>query len=116
MERTDMEIDEETIINLILCAGESKSCAMEAIRAARNSQWQQAEDFLQQSGAAASQCHNIQTRLIGEDEGAGRVPVSLIMVHAQDHIMNAMLCREMAEEIVALYQKFYSLNSQRKDA
>ena len=24
------------------------------------------------------------------------------MVHAQDHLMNAMLCRELAEEIIQL--------------
>ncbi len=104
-----MDIDEEMMINLILSAGESKSYAMEAIQAARANQWETAAACLQKSSQAARQCHDSQTRLIGLDEGCGKVPVSLIMVHAQDHIMNAMLCREMAEEIVALYQKFNSL-------
>ncbi|ARU93098.1 PTS lactose/cellobiose transporter subunit IIA [Tatumella citrea] len=111
-----MDINEEMMINLILCAGESKSYAMEAIQAARISQWETAADCLQKSTLSARQCHNSQTQLIGLDEGCGKIPVSLIMVHAQDHIMNAMLCREMAEEIVALYQKFNSLTSLRKEA
>lgn len=110
-----MEISEELIIGLIVTAGESKSCAMEAIQAARDGRWDSAAAFLHQSDEAARHCHQTQTRLIGDDEGSGRIPLSLIMVHAQDHIMNAMLCREMAEEIVCLYRKFDSLTSQSKD-
>lgn len=110
-----MEINEELIISLIVTAGESKSCAMEAIQAARDGRWESAAAFLHQSDEAARHCHQTQTQLIGEDEGSGRTPVSLIMVHAQDHIMNAQLCREMAEEIVSLYRKFDSLTSQSKD-
>lgn len=111
-----MEIDEEMLISLIISAGEAKSCAMEAIRAARNGEWENVPSLLKQSDDAARECHNAQTRMIGEDEGCGKIPVSLIMVHAQDHIMNAMLCREMAEELVCLYRKFNSLTSQSKDA
>ena len=111
-----MEIDEEMLVSLIVSAGESKSCAMEAICAARHGQWDKIPDLLKQSDDAARECHNVQTRMIGEDEGCGKIPVSLIMVHAQDHIMNSMLCREMAEEMIGLYRKFNSLTSQSKDA
>lgn len=50
--------------------------------------------------------HLIQTQLIWEDEGQGKIPVNLILVHAQDHLMTAMLCRDLAEEIVMLRQEF----------
>ncbi len=33
----------------------------------------------------------IQTQLIGMDEGSGKLPVNLITVHSQDHLMNAMV-------------------------
>ena len=110
-----MEINEEILISLIISAGEAKSCAMEAICAARHGQWDKVPALLKQSDDAARECHCAQTRMIGEDEGCGKIPVSLIMVHAQDHIMNAMLCREMAEELICLYRKFNSLTSQSKD-
>jgi PTS system cellobiose-specific IIA component len=35
------------------------------------------------------------------------LPVTLILVHAQDHLMNAMLCRELAEELVMLRKEIY---------
>ena len=43
--------------------------------------------------------------LIGMDEGCGKIPVNLIMVHAQDHIMTSMLAREMVEELIDVYRQ-----------
>ncbi|MGX9375880.1 PTS lactose/cellobiose transporter subunit IIA [Pantoea ananatis] len=97
-----MEIDESTVIELIIQAGEARSYSMEALRAARQQNWERADSMLTAATAAAKAAHQIQTRLIGADEGSGKIPVNLIMVHAQDHLMNAMLCRELAEEIIQL--------------
>lgn len=97
-----MEIDESTVMELIIQAGEARSCSMEALRAARKQDWARADAMLTDAIAAAKAAHRIQTELIGADEGCGKIPVNLIMVHAQDHLMNAMLCRELAEEIIQL--------------
>ncbi|MDI9220694.1 PTS lactose/cellobiose transporter subunit IIA [Pantoea sp. EA-12] len=97
-----MEIDESTVMELIIQAGEARSCSMEALRAARKQDWARADAMLTDATAAAKAAHRIQTELIGADEGCGKIPVNLIMVHAQDHLMNAMLCRELSEEIIQL--------------
>ncbi|WP_190289148.1 MULTISPECIES: PTS lactose/cellobiose transporter subunit IIA [unclassified Pantoea] len=97
-----IEIDETTVMELIIQAGEARSCAMQALRAARNQAWSEADAQLTAATQAAKAAHRIQTELIGADEGCGKIPVNLIMVHAQDHLMNAMLCRELAEEIIQL--------------
>ncbi|RNM04599.1 PTS lactose/cellobiose transporter subunit IIA [Dickeya undicola] len=98
-----MELDmEQTVMELLINAGEARSSAMMAIQAAREQDWAQADAQLQASKDAAKAAHLIQTRLIGLDEGEGKVPVNLIMVHAQDHLMTAMLCHDLAEELVLL--------------
>ncbi|MGM3160866.1 PTS lactose/cellobiose transporter subunit IIA [Dickeya undicola] len=98
-----MEFDmEQTVMELLINAGEARSSAMMAIQAAREQDWAQADAQLQASKDAAKAAHLIQTRLIGLDEGEGKVPVNLIMVHAQDHLMTAMLCHDLAEELVLL--------------
>jgi len=101
---------ETTLMELIIYAGEARSESMEALHAARNGEWLKADALLVAASDAARQAHRIQTQLIGADEGVGKIPVSLIMVHAQDHLMNAMLCRELIEEIIALYRKIDGLN------
>ncbi len=98
---------EQIMMELLINAGEARSHAMSAIQFARKREWQQADEALAASVEAAKGAHRIQTQLIGADEGAGKVPVTLIMVHAQDHLMNAMLCRDLAEEIVLLRKEAF---------
>lgn len=95
---------ESTVMELIIAAGEAKSLAMEALRAARRGEWTGVDDLLAESAAAARRAHEVQTQLIGLDEGEGKVPVTLILVHAQDHIMTSMLAREMIGEMIELHR------------
>ncbi|BFO11611.1 PTS lactose/cellobiose transporter subunit IIA [Serratia rubidaea] len=104
-----MSIDlERTVMELLINAGEARSHAMTAIQAARQRQWPQAEEALAASQAASRAAHAVQTQLIGLDEGAGKIPVNLILVHAQDHLMTAMLCHDLAQEIVLLRQEVFA--------
>lgn len=96
---------ESTVMELIINAGESKSCAMQALHCAKQGQWDEVDDLLTQSTAASKRAHTVQTELIGLDEGTGKVPVNLIMVHAQDHIMTSMLARELIEELINIHRK-----------
>lgn len=96
---------ESTVMELIINAGESRSCAMQALRAAKQGDWAEVDAQMNESFAASKRAHDVQTMLIGMDEGCGKVQVNLVLVHAQDHIMNAMLAREMAQEFIDLYRK-----------
>ncbi|MDW6003164.1 PTS lactose/cellobiose transporter subunit IIA [Vibrio mangrovi] len=96
---------ESTVMELIINAGESKSLAMQALASAKQGQWEEVDRLLEQSTEAAKRAHGVQTELIGMDEGQGKVPVNLIMVHAQDHIMTSMLARELIEELIAIHRK-----------
>ncbi|NMP29294.1 PTS lactose/cellobiose transporter subunit IIA [Rahnella sp. SAP-1] len=102
---------ENIIMELIIHAGESRSFSMESLRAARAYDWPLAEQHLAAAKTAAREAHLIQTQLIGADEGVGNIPVSLILVHAQDHLMNAMLCRELVEEIIYLHREISVLKN-----
>ena len=102
-----MFADESTVMELLIHAGQARSDAMEAIAASRRREWGTAEKLMASSEMACREAHKIQTALIGLDEGVGKIPVNLIMVHSQDHLMTAMLCRELAEEIVLLRKEMF---------
>ncbi len=51
------------------------------------------------SESACLQAHKIQTALISQDEGCGKIKVNLILIHAQDHLMNAILCQDLARKL-----------------
>lgn len=97
-----MFADESTVMELLIYAGQARSDAMEAISAARNKLWDDADQLMESSELACREAHKIQTALIGQDEGCGKVTVNLILVHAQDHLMTAILCQDLAKEIITL--------------
>lgn len=100
----DLDNMEQTVMELIINSGEARSCAMEALAFARKGEFDKADDSIKQAREAEIRAHSVQTQLIGMDMGEGNVPVNLIMVHAQDHIMTSMLAKEMAQEMIALYK------------
>ena len=90
-----MFADEELVMELLVNAGQARSDAMEAIRCAS-------------SESACLQAHKIQTALISQDEGCGKIKVNLILIHAQDHLMNAILCQDLAREIISLRKELHA--------
>ncbi|WP_077307415.1 PTS lactose/cellobiose transporter subunit IIA [Terribacillus halophilus] len=94
---------EEKAFQLILHGGDGRSYAMEAMTLARQQKFEEAKQKIQLSKEAINEAHHIQTELITAEAGGQQSQLSLLMVHAQDHLMNAMTVREMAEEIIYLH-------------
>lgn len=99
------DITEEFLMMLLCQVGEARSACMEAMRAARQGDHSKALELLKEGDNSLIAVHKTQTSLIGFDEGIGKVKMTLILTHIQDHIMTTMLCRELAEEIIAIQAK-----------
>lgn len=99
-----MENLEETIFQLILHGGNGKSSAMEAIAFAKQGNFNEARKKITEAGEALTQAHHIQTSLIQKEVSGEKTEISLLMVHAQDHLMNAILMKDLAAEMVDLYE------------
>ena len=52
-----------------------------------------------------SATHRIQTDLIQEEARGNHAEISLLLVHAQDHLMNAITVKELAEEFITLHKR-----------
>ncbi|HCD1472148.1 TPA: PTS lactose/cellobiose transporter subunit IIA, partial [Enterobacter hormaechei] len=91
---------EEAVMEIIVNAGQSRSLCFEALHAARQGNLDEAKSLLREADGYARQAHKMQTKLIEQDAGEARQPMTLIMVHAQDHLMNSLLARELSEEII----------------
>ncbi|STL70318.1 N,N'-diacetylchitobiose-specific PTS system, EIIA component [Escherichia coli] len=61
--------------------------------------------MMDQSRLALNEAHLVQTKLIEGDAGEGKMKVSLVLVHAQDHLMTSMLARELITELIELHEK-----------
>ncbi|GGA49159.1 PTS cellobiose IIA component [Kroppenstedtia guangzhouensis] len=98
---------EETVFEMILYGGNARSCAMEAIRLAKKGDFVNAREKLAQAGEEITKAHRIQTTLIQREAGGNSQPITLLMVHAQDHLMNAISIQDLASEFVDLYERIH---------
>ena len=96
---------EEVIMGLIINAGQARSLAYTGLKKAKVGDFNAAKALMADSLDALNLAHKVQTQLIESDQGEGKIKVSLVMVHAQDHLMNAMLARELVAELIELHER-----------
>ena len=102
---SEMQDLEEVVMGLIINSGQARSLAYSALKKAKEGDFEQARAVMAQSRMALNKAHLIQTKLIEEDQGEGKTKVSLVLVHAQDHLMTSMLARELIAELIELHEK-----------
>ncbi|EEL48472.1 Lichenan-specific phosphotransferase enzyme IIA component [Bacillus cereus Rock3-44] len=78
---------------------------MEAIDYAKRGEFEEADAKLQDALQELQEAHCLQTDLIQREAGGEKTEITLLMVHAQDHLMNAITVKELATEFVELYKK-----------
>lgn len=97
---------ETIIMELIVNSGNARSRAMESIGAAKNGNLEKAKEKLKESEEDLGKAHNVQINLIQNEANGNKAEISLLLIHAQDHLMNAMTIKDMAKEFVDMYEKF----------
>ncbi|HAT2781839.1 PTS N,N'-diacetylchitobiose transporter subunit IIA [Citrobacter koseri] len=96
---------EEVVMGLIINSGQARSLAYAALKQAKQGDFAAAKTMMEQSRMALNEAHLVQTKLIEGDQGEGKMKVSLVLVHAQDHLMTSMLARELVTELIELHEK-----------
>ena len=104
---TDKKIDnlEEICMELIVNAGDARSCAFEAIESAKEQTFDQAGALLEKARQSSLKAHRAQTSLIHQEACGKQVDISLTLIHGQDHLMTALLAKDLASELVNIYKE-----------
>ncbi|WP_370559139.1 PTS lactose/cellobiose transporter subunit IIA [Edwardsiella tarda] len=100
-----MDKAESIIMELLVNAGTARSLLLAALQRAREGNRHEAEHALAEAQRYIQCAHAMQTELIARDEGSGQFPVNLITVHAQDHLMDAMMLQDLAAHLLELYAR-----------
>lgn len=95
---------EETIMTLVVKSGQARSAAYEALGEAKQGQFGEAERKMKESAQWVMEAHDLQTELLVMEARGEMDQISLIGVHAQDHLMDCMLARELITEMIELYK------------
>ncbi len=100
-----MEEMEKYVMELVVNGGNARSTAIEALRTARNGNFEEACQKMKEAEEIITQAHNVQTSLIQKELNGEKVEIGLLMVHAQDHLMNAMTVMDLVREMMEMLPK-----------
>lgn len=89
---------------LILHAGNAKTDGMLAIEQARSYNFTEANKYVEEAKEELNMAHKSQTSLIQAEANGEKTDLSVLMVHAQDHLTSAMIIIDQAEEFIHIYQ------------
>ncbi|WP_369901819.1 PTS lactose/cellobiose transporter subunit IIA [Bacillus manliponensis] len=99
-----MTTAEQIPFQIILHSGNARSYAMEALQYAKQGKLAEAEEAMGKAKEAVNEAHHFQTELIQAEARGDKTEISILLIHAQDHLMNAITVKELAAEFIDLYK------------
>lgn len=98
-------VDVKIIMELVMHGGNAKGEALKAIKFARANNFDEADKSLKKCNDELNIAHKGQTALLTQEAREEEVGFSLLLVHGQDHLMNAITTRDLANEIVEILRE-----------
>lgn len=96
---------QEIAFEIILYSGDARTLVHEGFQAMRADKFEKAAEKLEAANESLVKAHKSQTGLLQAYANGEKVVMEVIMVHAQDHLMTTMTLREVALEMLALYER-----------
>ena len=105
-------MDEQSLkscCELLQIAGEVRSAAAQALAAARSAQFEEADRRLLEAEHRLDDARALQLGMLQTEAQGAQEPCSLLLVHANDHIMLAETACESTREYISLYRAIDAL-------
>ena len=97
-----MEELEMTIMNIIINAGDCKNHAYIALNNVNEGNYEEANKEMQLANDALAKAHDSQTMFLHKEANGEKIDMSVLFVHAQDHLMTAITEKNLIEQIIEL--------------
>src|SRR5699024_6298756 len=97
---------------IILHAGNARSSAMKAISLAKEYKFKEAGAELEEAESETTKAHHEQTKLLKNEADGKKNDISVILIHAQDHLMTSMTVKDLAREIIDMHRKMQILEGE----
>lgn len=95
---------QEVAFDIILNSGDARTLVHEGFKNMRQGEYAEVKKSLEQANDLLVKAHRAQTGFLREYANGEKIEMEIIMVHAQDHLMTTMTLKEVAIEMLALYQ------------
>ncbi|EHJ02077.1 phosphotransferase system PTS lactose/cellobiose-specific IIA subunit [Clostridium sp. DL-VIII] len=93
---------EMAIMNIIINAGDCKNHAYMALNMVNEGKYEDVEKELELANEALGKAHDAQTDMLQKEAAGEKIELSVLFVHAQDHLMTAISEKNLIEQIIDL--------------
>lgn len=104
----------ESAMAVILAAGEARDCCAEAMRYAREGNFEKADEIMKEAKAHIVEAHNGQTEVLQEEASGKEQKINLLFIHAQDTLMTIMSEINMTREMIEICRLIYDRKDESK--
>lgn len=102
LENENSNDTEQIIFQIISFAGDSKSNSLLALDCAGKDEFDAADKYLEEAGQELIKAHELHSNLLQKFSSGSEVQVNILLTHAQDHFMNAILAKDLISEMVKI--------------
>ncbi|SKC56931.1 PTS lactose/cellobiose transporter subunit IIA [Maledivibacter halophilus] len=93
---------QEIALKMIGHAGDAFSYYFQALDEAKKHNYDKSNKLIEEGNSSLNKAHNLQTEMLSKEAGGEDSAYSIIMVHAQDHLMNSILVKKLIVELIEM--------------
>lgn len=95
---------ELAMIEIVAFAGDARTKLLSAVKEARAKNFTGAQALIDEAQGLLNDAHSSQTSLLTAEARGELTTPTVLLVHAQDHLMSAMLLRDVVDSLIDIYR------------
>ncbi|KPN15523.1 PTS dihydroxyacetone transporter [Bacillus australimaris] len=106
MEKKTLEglTEEQVSFQLILHSGNARSKLLQALKQFREGAEEEAFGLMKEAQEDLQDAHDIHFQLVQREAGGETTSFSLLLMHAEDHLMSTITIKELVGELLPIFQ------------
>lgn len=105
---------EEKIFTIIASSGEANALIQEAFILTQQGKYEEAMKKVDESNEILVNAHHVQTELINNEAQGIKNEIGILMVHAQDHLMNVVLAKQLIKNMMDMQKELNEVKEMLK--
>ena len=90
---------------IVAYSGDARSKLLLAVENAKTGNFDKCDQLIEEANACLVDAHKSQTELLQMEARGEHIDIGFITVHAQDHLMTALVVIDLAQEFIDVYKK-----------
>lgn len=96
---------EQTLMHIIIYSGKAKKNYILALRACKERQFEKGRQLIEEAEEMLTKAHQVHLDLIQREASGQRTTSSLILMHAEDHLMSTSTIKELVKELFDIFER-----------